>query len=99
MKLTCILYQEDGAVSRNMPHPARSVGTGVLAPPDECCGRYRLLIISRAGGGADLRFGARTFMTIMGLPFWSFVVLIVVPAIIVAYQFYYCWQVYSGRRE
>jgi len=38
-------------------------------------------------------------MTIMGLPFWSFVVLIVVPAIIVAYQFYYCWQVYSGRRE
>ena len=26
-------------------------------------------------------------------------VLIVVPAIIVAYQFYYCWQVYTGRRD
>jgi hypothetical protein len=57
------------------------------------------LIVSRARGGAGQRFGARTFMTIVGLPFWSFVVLIVVPGIIVAYQFYYCWQVYTGRRE
>ena len=34
------------------------------------------------------------------LPFFAMlVVLIVVPAVIVAYQFYYCWQVYSGRRD
>ncbi len=38
-------------------------------------------------------------MTILGLPLLSFGVLIVIPAVIVAYQFYYCWQVYTGRRE
>ena len=38
-------------------------------------------------------------MRIIGLPLPSFFVLIVVPAIIVAYQFYYCWQVYTGRRD
>jgi hypothetical protein len=38
-------------------------------------------------------------MTIVGLPLSSFVVLIVIPAVIVAYQVYYCWQVYTGRRE
>lgn len=38
-------------------------------------------------------------MRILGLPVSSFIVLIVVPAIIVAYQFYYCWQVYTGRRD
>ena len=38
-------------------------------------------------------------MTIVGLPLSSFVVLIVIPAVVVAYQFYYCWQVYTGRRE
>jgi hypothetical protein len=38
-------------------------------------------------------------MTIFGLPLTSFLVLIVIPALIVAYQFYYCWQVYTGRRD
>jgi len=38
-------------------------------------------------------------MRIAGLPLPSFFVLIVVPAIIVVYQFYYCWQVYTGRRD
>jgi hypothetical protein len=38
-------------------------------------------------------------MRILGLPLSSFVVLIVVPALIVAYQFFYCWQVYTGRRD
>jgi hypothetical protein len=38
-------------------------------------------------------------MTIVGLPLSSFVVLIAIPAVIVVYQFYYCWQVYTGRRE
>jgi cell division protein FtsB len=38
-------------------------------------------------------------MRILGLPLASFVVLIVVPALIVAYQFYYVWQVYTGRRD
>jgi hypothetical protein len=38
-------------------------------------------------------------MRIIGLPIDSFVVLIVVPAVIVVYQFYYCWQVFTGRRD
>jgi len=50
-------------------------------------------------GLAGGRRRRRTFMTVMGLPVSSFIVLIVVPALVVAYQFYYCWQVYTGRRE
>jgi hypothetical protein len=38
-------------------------------------------------------------MRIIGLPISSFIVLIIVPAIVVIYQFYYCWQVYTGRRD
>lgn len=38
-------------------------------------------------------------MRILGLPVASFLVLIVVPGIVVLYQFYYCWQVYTGRRD
>lgn len=38
-------------------------------------------------------------MTFFGLPASSFLVLIVIPALIVLYQFYYCWQVYTGRRD
>ena len=38
-------------------------------------------------------------MRILGLPLSSFTVLIVIPALIVLYQFYYCWQVYTGRRD
>lgn len=38
-------------------------------------------------------------MRIWGLPLDSFIVLIVIPALVVLYQFYYCWQVYTGRRD
>ena len=38
-------------------------------------------------------------MRIIGLPIDSFVVLIAIPSVIVAYQFYYCWQVFTGRRD
>ncbi|HEY2906460.1 MAG TPA: hypothetical protein VGJ29_11225 [Vicinamibacterales bacterium] len=38
-------------------------------------------------------------MRILGLPLSSFVVLLVIPALIVLYQFYYCWQVYTRRRD
>jgi hypothetical protein len=38
-------------------------------------------------------------MRILGLPVSSFLVLIVIPAVIVLYQFYYCWQVYTRRRD
>lgn len=38
-------------------------------------------------------------MRIIGLPVDSFIVLMVIPAIVVAYQFYYCWQVFTGRRD
>ena len=38
-------------------------------------------------------------MRILGLPLSSFIVLIAVPAAIVAYQFYYCWQIYTGTRD
>jgi hypothetical protein len=45
------------------------------------------------------RQAARVRMRILGLPLASFIVLIVVPAVVVAYQFYYCWQIYTGRRD
>lgn len=38
-------------------------------------------------------------MRIWGLPWPSFLVLIVVPLLIVLYQFYYCWQIYTGKRD
>lgn len=38
-------------------------------------------------------------LRILGLPLPSFLVLIAVPAVIVLYQFFYCWQVYTGRRD
>ena len=46
-----------------------------------------------------VKLATTTSMRIVGLPLPSFVVLIVIPAAIVAYQFYYCWQVYTGRRD
>jgi hypothetical protein len=38
-------------------------------------------------------------LRILGLPISSFAVLIVIPSVIVLYQLYYCWQVYTNRRE
>jgi hypothetical protein len=38
-------------------------------------------------------------MRILGLPISSFIVLIGIPALVVIYQFYYCWQIYTGRRD
>ncbi len=38
-------------------------------------------------------------MRMFGLPLSSFTILIVAPALIVADQFYYCWQVYTGHRD
>jgi hypothetical protein len=38
-------------------------------------------------------------MRIFWLPLPSFIVLIVIPGVIVLYQFFYCWQVYTGRRD
>jgi hypothetical protein len=38
-------------------------------------------------------------MRIFGLPIASFIVLIGIPTLVVIYQFYYCWQVYTGRRD
>jgi hypothetical protein len=34
-----------------------------------------------------------------GLPWPSFLVLILVPLAIVAYQYYVCWQIRRGKRE
>jgi hypothetical protein len=36
---------------------------------------------------------------VLGLPLSSIVVLIVIPLGIVAYQYYVCWQIKTGRRE
>ena len=36
---------------------------------------------------------------VFGLPVSSFITLIVIPALIVGYQFFYCWQLYTGRRD
>ena len=38
-------------------------------------------------------------MKILGLPLSSFLVLIVIPFAVVAYQYYVCWQIKTGRRE
>ena len=53
-------------------------------------------LFTRAGVNAIV---APVLMHILGLPLPSFIVLIVIPAIVVAYQFFYCWQVYTGRRD
>ena len=34
-----------------------------------------------------------------GLPWSSLVVLIAIPLAIIAWQYYVCWQIKSGRRE
>jgi hypothetical protein len=36
---------------------------------------------------------------ILGLPLSSIVVLLVVPLALVAYQYFVCWQIKTGRRE
>jgi hypothetical protein len=38
-------------------------------------------------------------MSILGLPFSSFVLLFVVPAAITLSMFYYSWLIKTGRRE
>ena len=38
-------------------------------------------------------------MRLFGLPLSSLLVLIVIPFAIVAYQYYVCWQIKTGRRE
>ena len=38
-------------------------------------------------------------MRVLGLPLSSIFVLIVIPLGIVAYQYYVCWQIKTGRRE
>ena len=38
-------------------------------------------------------------MRVLGLPLSSILVLIVIPLGIVAYQYYVCWQIKTGRRE
>jgi len=36
---------------------------------------------------------------VLGLPLSSIFVLIVIPLTLVAYQYYLCWQIKTGRRE
>jgi hypothetical protein len=36
---------------------------------------------------------------ILGLPLSSIVVLLVVPLALVAYQYFVCWEIKTGRRE
>lgn len=38
-------------------------------------------------------------MQILGLPWQSVLVLIVIPFGLVAYQYYVCWQIRRGRRD
>ncbi len=38
-------------------------------------------------------------MRVLGLPLSSLIVLIVLPLGIIAYQYYVCWQIKTGRRE
>lgn len=38
-------------------------------------------------------------MEILGLPWSSFLVLLVIPLAVVGYQYYVCWQIKTGRRD
>jgi hypothetical protein len=38
-------------------------------------------------------------MRLFGLPLGSFFVLVVLPLLVVALQYYLCWQIKTGRRE
>ncbi len=38
-------------------------------------------------------------MRFLGLPFSSWLVLLIVPMGLVAYQYYLCWQIRTGRRQ
>jgi len=36
---------------------------------------------------------------VLGLPLSSLIVLIVIPLGLIAYQYFVCWQIKTGRRE
>jgi cbb3-type cytochrome oxidase subunit 3 len=38
-------------------------------------------------------------MRLLGLPWPSFFVLIVIPLVVIAYQYYICWQIKKNRRQ
>ena len=38
-------------------------------------------------------------MRLLGLPWSSVLVLIAIPLVIIAYQYYVCWQIKTGRRR
>ena len=38
-------------------------------------------------------------MRLFGLPLSSLLVLLIIPLTIIAYQYYVCWQIKSGRRD
>lgn len=38
-------------------------------------------------------------MRFLGLPLSSVLVLLVIPLLIVGYQYYVCWQIKTGRRD
>ncbi len=40
-----------------------------------------------------------TGMRLLGLPLSSLLVLIVIPFVIIAYQYFVCWQIKTGRRD
>jgi len=39
------------------------------------------------------------FVQVLGLPLSSLIVLIVIPLGLIAYQYFLCWQIKTGRRE
>jgi hypothetical protein len=39
------------------------------------------------------------FVHVLGLPLSSFIVLIVIPLALIAYQYLVCWEIKTGRRE
>jgi len=38
-------------------------------------------------------------LRVFGLPLSSFFVLIVIPLVIIGYQYFVCWEIKTGRRE
>lgn len=40
-----------------------------------------------------------TLMRLFGLPLSSLVVLVIIPPAIVAWQYYLCWEIKTGRRD
>jgi hypothetical protein len=56
--------------------------------------------LSPSASAARLATSAGAFLVhVLGLPLSSVIVLIVIPLALIAYQYFLCWEIKTGRRE